>query len=267
MNVDFIGFRQSVADFAQQAGFLFSAIQRGSYDADQREALLAELGTTSATIRNTIVGIDVLIRPVAGTPPGKWTSDLLRLTAEISEDLTLFARNTSSPLDMCGYAGWAICPDPERTRQNLIELEMKVKFLDYFDISAVIPNINDIDAKTVEQNGKLADAIADSSHTKTAEVDKKGGKARSSKKRGRKRATDEQVAEACEVWIEYQKSGMSVKDFCDRWNGDKKVGRVGPKWLDAKLALVRKLLRESPERIPKRFANKLKPLRRVNRAF
>jgi hypothetical protein len=36
---------------------------------------------------------------------------------------------------------------------------------------------NDIDAKTVEQIGKLADAIADSSHTKTTEADKKGGKA------------------------------------------------------------------------------------------
>ncbi len=88
----------------------------------------------------------------------------------------------------------------------------------------------------------------------------------STAKRGRKPATDDEIKEACEVWIEYQRSDKGPKEFCEWRNGDKKVGRVGVKWLNAKLALVRKYRSESPERIPKRFANKFKPLRRVKRA-
>jgi hypothetical protein len=175
MNADFIGFRQSVADFAHQAGFLFSAIQRGSYDAEQREALLADLGTTSATLRNAIAGIDVLIRTAAGTNPGEWTSDLLRMTAAIRDDLTLLARNTARPFAMWRDAEASLRPVLERTRQHLCKLQLKVEFLSDFDLPAVIPNTTGIDAKTVEQNGKLAEAIADSSHTKTAEVDEQGG--------------------------------------------------------------------------------------------
>lgn len=86
------------------------------------------------------------------------------------------------------------------------------------------------------------------------------------KKLGRPLATDDQIKEACEVRIEYQQKKIGKKDFCDWWNGDKKGVRVGVKWLNAKLALVQKLLRESPDRIPKQFANKIKPLRRVKRA-
>ena len=101
---------------------------------------------------------------------------------------------------------------------------------------------------------------------KGSDEKRKGGKTVSTTKRGRKPATDDQIKEACAVRIEYQQKRIGKKDFCDWRNGDKKVGRVGVKWLNAKLALVQKLLRESPERIPKRFANKLKPLRRVKRA-
>jgi hypothetical protein len=95
-----------------------------------------------------------------------------------------------------------------------------------------------------------------------------GGKGRvaSTAKRGRKPATDDEIKEACEVRIEYQQKGMGPKEFCEWRNGNKKVGQVGVRWLNAKLALVRKLLKESPVRIPKRFANKIKPLRRVKRA-
>lgn len=86
------------------------------------------------------------------------------------------------------------------------------------------------------------------------------------KRLGRPPATDDQIKEACEVWIEYQRSGKGPKEFCEWRNGDKKVGRVGVKWLNAKLALVRKYRSESPDRIPKQFANKIKPLRRVKKA-
>lgn len=83
------------------------------------------------------------------------------------------------------------------------------------------------------------------------------------KKRGRKSATKLEITDACNVWIDYQREDTSEEDFCNWLNSDKKVGCVSVKWLRKKLALVRKLMKEVPSRIPDEFANKLKPLRRV----
>lgn len=103
---------------------------------------------------------------------------------------------------------------------------------------------------------------------KARQVKEKDGKAGSGTKRGRRPATDDQIKEACKVWIEYQKSKKQHKEFCVWWNGRNQVGCVAvtSQWLKRQLALVRKLRREEPHRIPAEFANKLKPLRRVKRA-
>lgn len=94
------------------------------------------------------------------------------------------------------------------------------------------------------------------------------GKTVTGKKRGRKPATDDEIEDACEVWIEYQKSKKQHKEFCVWWNGRNQVGCVAVthQWLKRQLALVRKLMRDEPHRIPAGFAKKLKPLRRVKRA-
>ncbi|MBC7817935.1 MAG: hypothetical protein IAG10_13675 [Planctomycetaceae bacterium] len=81
------------------------------------------------------------------------------------------------------------------------------------------------------------------------------------KKPGKKKATADEIAEACKVCIAYARENRTYKEFCDWWNGDKKVGRVTHKWLAAKLAFVRKLKRE--DRVPPEFANKLPDLSRV----
>ncbi len=89
------------------------------------------------------------------------------------------------------------------------------------------------------------------------------------RKRGRKPATIEEISEACRVHIAYQEKGLSQKAFCEQWNRDqgKNAGcvHVGLPWLRRQLALVRKLMREEPYRIPIEFANKLSPLRRVKK--
>lgn len=82
-------------------------------------------------------------------------------------------------------------------------------------------------------------------------------------KRGRPPATADKIKEACKVWIEYQKSEKSQQAFCDWWNGDKEVARGGLKWLQAKLALVRKL--KKANKVPEEFENKLLELRRGKR--
>lgn len=91
------------------------------------------------------------------------------------------------------------------------------------------------------------------------------GLVRSSQKRGRKPATDELIAEACEVRIEYQDQQLGQEAFCNWRNGKNQVGcaMVGPAWLKRRLALVAKLIREKSERIPQKYTNKFKPLRRV----
>lgn len=95
------------------------------------------------------------------------------------------------------------------------------------------------------------------------------GKAGQTQKRGRRPATEDEIKEACEVWIawerEHNENGKSTEDFCAWWSGEKKVGRVSSKWLNKQLALIRKLKREEPGRIPTEYANQLKPLRRVKR--
>lgn len=81
------------------------------------------------------------------------------------------------------------------------------------------------------------------------------------KNAGRKPATADKIIEACKVWIDYEREKKSRKEFCVWWNGNKQVGRISDKWLDAKLSWVRKLIRE--DRVPAEFKNELKPLRRV----
>jgi hypothetical protein len=97
-----------------------------------------------------------------------------------------------------------------------------------------------------------------------------GGKGNvTSNKRGRKPATVDKISEACRVHIAYQKQGLDQKTFCEWWvrSQGKKPGCVvvGLPWLKKQLALVRKLMRDEPHRIPTKFANKLTPLRRGNR--
>lgn len=89
-------------------------------------------------------------------------------------------------------------------------------------------------------------------------------------KRGRKPATVDDITEACRVHIAYEKMGLSQKEFCEYWNRNQVKNRgsveVGVSWLRRRLAFVRKLMREEPHRIPKEFANKMKPLRSIKRA-
>ena len=86
---------------------------------------------------------------------------------------------------------------------------------------------------------------------------------RPQKKAGRKPSTADKIIEACKLRVDYQREKRSYEDFCIWWNGDKKVGRLTPKVLDAKLTWVTKLMKEVPSRIPEEFTNQLKPLRRV----
>ncbi len=81
---------------------------------------------------------------------------------------------------------------------------------------------------------------------------------------GRKRDKGAKATEACQVWVDYERLGLSQQEFCNWWNRDKKVACGGLKWLDRKLSFVRKLMREN--RVPDEFTNKLKPLRRVKSA-
>lgn len=135
------GFRQSVAALVQQAGFLLSAIERGSYDADQRETLLTELGKAAAEVRQAVDGgVDALIRPTTGTRPGEWTSDLLRSMAALCDDLTTLALNWFAAVGSLsqrkeGEAEYR--PILERPRQCLLELQAKSDYLSNFDTSVV----------------------------------------------------------------------------------------------------------------------------------
>ncbi len=139
-------FRQSVSTLVQQTGFLFSAVERGSYDADERETLLTELGKAAAEVRQAVDGgVDALIRPTTGTRPGEWTSDLLRLIAAVCDDLTTLARNWfaaagADDIDSLLQRKQREAeyrPILERTRQRLLELQAKSDYLTNFDTSVV----------------------------------------------------------------------------------------------------------------------------------
>jgi len=83
-----------------------------------------------------------------------------------------------------------------------------------------------------------------------------------SKKRGRKRASDEKIRNAINIYISYHKERRSPEDFCVWWNSDKKAGRITTKSLSATLSWVRNRL--IPEhRIPAEFANKMEWLQQV----
>jgi hypothetical protein len=150
MNADFIiAFRESVAAFCGNAGFLFSAIESGFLNPYERGLLLTDLRKYSAKLYDSIEAVDVLIRPAAGTNPGEWTSDLLLLTEAIRYDLhTLLASNTCDPIEMWSDAEAHLRPILERTRQNLCKLQTKVRFLDNLDLLAVIQNTRQFIAQT-----------------------------------------------------------------------------------------------------------------------
>jgi hypothetical protein len=106
--------------------------------------------------------------------------------------------------------------------------------------------------------------------TTSAKAGGKGGSGKASpNKRGRKPAKVDKIVEACRVHVAYKNQKLGQREFCEEWNRNRgtKVGcaEVGLPWLKRQLALVRKLMREEPHRIPKEFANELKPLRRVKR--
>jgi hypothetical protein len=159
MNADFIiAFRESVAAFCGNAGFLFSAIERGFLNPYERDSMLPGLRKYSAKLHDSIEAVDVLIRPAAGTNPGEWTSDLLLLTEAIRYDLhTLLASNTCDPIEMWSDAEAHLRPILERTRQNLCKLQTKVRFLDNLDLLAVIQNTRQFIAQT--QHNDPPDAL------------------------------------------------------------------------------------------------------------
>ena len=142
----FESFRGSVASLAIQAGHLCGIIERGSFDANQREALLTELGNVERNVRTAVDdGVDALIRPTTGTKPGEWTTALLKLIASIRDDLTILARNWfvgAGPDDIDSllerkHRDAEYRPILERTRQRAIELQAKSDFLANFDVSVV----------------------------------------------------------------------------------------------------------------------------------
>lgn len=91
---------------------------------------------------------------------------------------------------------------------------------------------------------------------------------RAGNKRGPKRAPPETIGNVCEVLIAWKRDGRGPTDFCEWWNGDKTVGRIGSRWINAKVTWIKKLMREQPERIPAEYSNDLAtlfPVKRVTR--
>lgn len=135
-----------------------------------------------------------------------------------------------------------------------------------------IPNVGGLSSKAI-RSWRLATATPNwpvQSHVVRpfvkAIADSETSEATTPSKRGRKRATVEEIEKACEVWIDYERAlreGKTRNGFLAGINGDKTVAKRGVKWLDKMLALCRKV--QGDGRVPEKFTNKLKPLRRVKR--